>query len=84
MPRCGIITFTVQDGEVYFLLKRRRDSISFISLMREAGKLSSYELRSKITSLTLEEIERIKNNDFGDIWHDFNIYRKNDEDTKKG
>ena len=83
MPRCGIITFTVQDGEIYFLLKKRRDSISFISLLREASDLSTFELRGKVSSLTTEDIDRIRKHSFGDIWHDFNIYRKNAQDTEK-
>ena len=65
-----------EDNEIYFLLKKRRDSISFVNLIKNANRLSEYELNKDISSLTTDEIERIKNNDFESVWNDFNIHRK--------
>ena len=85
MPSCGIILFTIENDEIYFLLKKRRDSVSFVNLIKNAGKLSEYELNQSISLLTDEEVLRIKEHDFEDVWKDFNIHRKSkkEEDFAK-
>lgn len=80
MPSCGIILFTIENDEIYFLLKKRRDSISFVSLIRNANRMNEYELNKNLSLLTKEEMERIQNHSFEEVWDDFNIFRKSSKE----
>jgi 8-oxo-dGTP pyrophosphatase MutT (NUDIX family) len=56
-------------NEIEYLMIRRKDTLGFIELMRGKYNIADREyLKKHISSMTLEEQERIKNLSFKDLW----------------
>jgi len=77
----GIIAFNetlfTSRREVKFLVIQRRDTLSFIQLLRFSNKLSDEEIRQKISRITPNEAERLLSHTFKDLWEDLFIDKSN-------
>jgi len=75
----GIIAFkqVEKGGDIEYLVTQRRNSFSFIQLLRFFHKLSDYEIKQKISEITEDEAERLFSFSFDDIWEDMYINKTN-------
>ena len=77
----GIIAFNktlfTSCREVKFLVIQRRDTLSFIQLLRFSNKLSDEEILQKISRITPNEAERLLSHTFKDLWEDLFIDKSN-------
>jgi ADP-ribose pyrophosphatase YjhB (NUDIX family) len=65
----GVITFRVNNGEIEYLMIRRKDTLGYIDFMR--GKYSIYNkyyILNMLMQMTIEEKEYLKTSSFHDLW----------------
>lgn len=73
----GIITYVSVQKNTHFLLAQRRNSFSFIQLLRFSHRLTNEEIISKINLITPEEAIRLLTYPFEEIWEDLYIDKTN-------
>lgn len=73
----GCICSCIKNGEINFLLVKRRDSVSYIDFLLGNYRIS--QLFLLIRDLCHEERERLLTHDFDALWRDFKAYTRDKE-----
>jgi 8-oxo-dGTP pyrophosphatase MutT (NUDIX family) len=83
----GIILYTIEEDNIYFLLAQRRDTIAYVDFLR--GGFHSGNLYEYFRLMTENERQRLSKYDFDDLWgdlwinHDSKLYRQEYRKAKK-
>jgi hypothetical protein len=65
----GIILFRYNNNQIEYLMIRRKDSFGYIDLLRGKYVLTNIEqIQNIFNEMSLEEKQRIKENDFVTLW----------------
>jgi 8-oxo-dGTP pyrophosphatase MutT (NUDIX family) len=65
----GIIVFRIVEGQIQYLMIRRKDSFGYIDFLRgNYSLLQKEQLQKSIDEMSLEEKERIMNENFQTLW----------------
>ena len=89
MKSYGIILYTNINNKKHYLIYQRRDSNSFINLLRNSHKLLEQDIDNLFNKLTIEEKNRINTYSFEELWNDLFInkscwiYEKEKEQASK-
>lgn len=73
----GIITYVSVQKNTHFLLAQRRNSFSFIQLLRFSHRFTNEEILTKIQLITQLEADRLLNYSFDEIWEDLYVNKTN-------
>lgn len=73
----GIITYVSVQKNTHFLLAQRRNSFSFIQLLRFSHRFTNEEIMNKIQLITNDESLRLLNYSFDEIWEDLFVVKTN-------
>ena len=89
MKSYGIILYTNINNQKHFLIYQRRDSNSFINLLRNYHKLLHNEIDNLFDKLTAEEKDRMSKYGFDELWSDLfvnkscRLYKKEMEQARE-
>ncbi len=73
----GVLSYKIKNNQLFFLLSHRRDSLNFIKVLRNLHRFQKEDCVTMLEKITTDEIERIKNYDFDDVWEDLHIVKTN-------
>ncbi len=73
----GVLSYKIKNNQLFFLLSQRRDSLNFIKVLRNLHRFQKEDCVTMLEKITTDEIERIKNYDFDDVWEDLHIVKTN-------
>jgi ADP-ribose pyrophosphatase YjhB (NUDIX family) len=82
----GIIAFKVKEDEngdpkVYFLMVQRKKTLGYVEFIRGRFILDDYKtIHSLFIQMTKEEIQKISDNNFDDLWRD--LWSNNDKKSR--
>jgi 8-oxo-dGTP pyrophosphatase MutT (NUDIX family) len=85
----GIITVRSHNGNLEYLLIRRKDSLGYIDFLRGKYNISSKShLLNLLNEMTINEKKRLLNHDFDELWNklwgnDIGIQYRNEEQTSR-
>jgi ADP-ribose pyrophosphatase YjhB (NUDIX family) len=78
----GIVCYRIYNGNLQFLMIRRKDSLGYVELLR--GKLNTnndFHLSNIISEMTIEEINNIKQYSYSTLWD--KLWNKKNEKVDK-
>jgi|UniRef100_A0A6C0IN44 8-oxo-dGTP pyrophosphatase MutT (NUDIX family) len=65
----GVVAFRIYNGEIQFLMIRRKDTLGFIDFMRGKYSLCNKDyIKNMVLQMTVEEREMLKTHSFQDLW----------------
>jgi len=76
MKSYGIILYTNINDKKYFLIYQRRDSNSFINLLRNSHKLLDDDIDILFNKLSSDEKNRLKTYSFQELWDDLFVNKQ--------